>query len=121
MVKKILFVSFIVMIMAGGLIISFAQDSKESLRNEAFTALKTATELMVRANAMIKGNPGKDDLKAALHLFAEAGRLYQKAEGMLKYLGPDYINQKDIDGCEEAINACLKAIDRIKKILNASG
>ena len=98
-----------------------AQDNKAaSYRSEAVNKIKVAKEIMNRANALVKVKPTPENLKTAMQLYAESGRLYQEGGSLLKYLGPNNASQKDIEGCDLAAKTCLEAINKIKALLQST-
>ncbi len=100
--------------------LSFAKESPESLKNEAIHKIRAAQELIERANMLARHEPGKfreGDLGTAIQLYAEAGKLFEEAGNIFKFLGPEYTSQEDIDGCGQAVESCVDAIRKIKKVL----
>ena len=91
--------------------------SPDVLRQEAFIDISTASSLMQKAaNAMSKAN-NESDLRVAIQLFAESGKLFQSAQSKLEVLVPEYASQEDLEGCKQAMTSCLNAINNIKKRL----
>lgn len=95
----------------------FGADTPEKVRDEAFAKLKVADNLMHQANKLIAETPGDDDMKAAMQLYSQAGRLFQEAGMSLQVLGSDYVSPDDVAGCDQAVQACMKAITGIKNVL----
>ena len=92
--------------------------SPDALREQAFADIKTASSLMESAVRAMRNSNDQGDLKLALQLFAEAGKLFQQAAGKLQVLVPEYASEKDLEGCVKAMDACMDAINKIKKRLS---
>ena len=114
--RKLLSVALVIMI-CFGFSMDIRSESPDLLRQEAFADISTGSSIMQRAaNSMSNAN-NESDLKVAIQLFAEAGRLFQIAKSKLEVLVPEYASQADLDGCEKAMDSCINAINNIKKRL----
>lgn len=94
--------------------LSYSQQSPQAYMDQAVSNIKVAKTLVEKANSVLAGNPGTEDLKTAIYLYAEAGRSFEESARIFKALGPDYVSQSDIDGCVKAVQDCLAAIERCK-------
>jgi hypothetical protein len=88
---------------------------QEDFRREAILKIQVASKLAQNAQNMVRTNPTKDTLMAAINIFAEAGQLFEQSSRMLKLLGPQYVNPADLEGCEKAVKGCLDSIRMCKE------
>jgi hypothetical protein len=114
--KKIILGCFVLMFCLCSVHSSFAQ-SPETIKEQAFSEVRTASALMERAASAMNNYKSESDLKLALGLFAEAGKLFQNAAGKFQALVPEYASETDLNGCIKAMEACMNAINRIKERL----
>jgi len=117
--KKIFAVFLLLIVVFGSNICCGQDDPRVGLRDQAFTKIRVAQQIMMNANGYMSGRPNRNDLRIAVQLYAQAGQMFQEAGNMLQYIGPDYASQQDIDGCDKVMNDCLEAIKKIKTMLNA--
>jgi len=100
-------------------LLSYSQESPEAMMNQAIGNLRTASNLVERAKEVLSNNPGVDNLRTGIHLYAEAGRGFEKAAQIFAALGTDYVKQSDIDNCNKAVQSCLATIEQCKNRLQA--
>ena len=115
--KKILFIFIFLFSVSYSVM---AQSSPDSMLNDAYSKIQVGQKLMVSAHNQIAQNPSNDNLKTAISLFSQAGQLFEEAGNILKYLGTEYTSEKDIKGCENAVNSCLENISMCREKLGYS-
>ena len=94
------------------------EDEAAKVTQDAFNDVKVATELFKQANDMVTdGFLNRQKGEAAMSLFVRAGQLFERAEGIFKAVGFNYISQRDIDGAKAAKESCIKTIEELKQRL----
>lgn len=97
--------------------LAFSQGMPDEYVKDAVSKVRVAQQLMAKANALARNNPRDETLRTSMQLYAQAGQMFQEAGVIFKALGPDRVRPEDIDACTKASEACLKAINQIKVIL----
>lgn len=97
--------------------LAFSQGMPDEYVKDAVSKVRVAQQLMAKANALARNNPRDETLRTSMQLYAQAGQMFQEAGAIFKALGPDRVKPEDIDACNKASEACLKAINQIKSIL----
>ena len=92
------------------------EDEAAAVTREEYGDVKVASELLNQASNLVSGGTlTRQKAEMALSLYMRAGQLFEKAEGIFKAVGVNYVSQNDINGAGQAKEACLKAITEIKQ------
>ena len=94
-----------------------AQDTPETLRDQAYRDIKTGQEFMSQASQIVRGRATRNDIEVGINLYTKAGQFFEKASKVFNMLGTDYVSQTDIDGARETKELCLASISRFKERL----
>ena len=92
-----------------------AYSSAESLIRDAIQKVETGSRLVEKAKNRINPNSTVQDFQVALELYIEAGQLFEQAGKIMKALGPQYIGPEDLEGCAQALQSCVHAIEELKQ------
>ncbi len=116
--KKVI-VLLMVFMLGFGLVNGFAkEDEGAAVTKEAFNDVKVATQLFTEANDLVtNGDLNRQKGETAMTLYARAGQLFERAEGVFKAVGFTYVSQQDIDGAKAAKESCMSAMEAVKKRL----
>lgn len=95
-----------------------AQQTPEDARQEAVDNVKVALKLVSQAQKMVSGPTTRENVRAAIDLYVEAGRTFERSEAVFRALGSKYISQDDLDNCVKAKEDCIDAIRKLKESLN---
>jgi hypothetical protein len=94
---------------------SYAFSSTESLIRDTIQKVETGSRLVARARQRVNQGASLQDLEVALELYVEAGQLFEQAGKIMKALGPQYISMEDLEGCGQALQSCIIAIEELKR------
>jgi len=111
--RNILFSVFILFFLF--IFIPEGECSFESLIRDAIQKVENASHLVERAQERIRQQPTVENLQVALELYIEAGQLFEQAGKIMSALGPEYTNPEDLEGCAQALQSCLVAIEELKE------
>jgi len=109
--------AFVLAILLTGPISAQTQITPEQMLADANSKIRVAQDVMDRATKLVSDNPKKEELKTAMYLYIEAGKMFQEGGAILKYLGPKRVNKTDIEGCDKAVDSCLGAVRTIQAAL----
>ncbi|PIQ84993.1 MAG: hypothetical protein COV74_10355 [Candidatus Omnitrophica bacterium CG11_big_fil_rev_8_21_14_0_20_45_26] len=90
-------------------------ESPETIANRVYNDIRVANELTAQAAKTLRLSDDQKSKEVAVHLYVEAGKLFEKSHHVLQALGPDHVPQADIDGSYEAMKTCIDAVNRIKQ------
>ncbi len=91
-----------------------ANETPEGLRSQADTNVKSAGQLVIEAQELLKGDFAPEKGKVALSLYIKAGQLFEQAVKIYSALVPNYASETDVRNSNAAMQNCLRTIQEIK-------
>lgn len=94
------------------------QATPDQVKASVYSDINAAERLFLNGQELLKSpQVRKEDLRTAVYMFTEAGKLFEKAYNSMKTLGGQYFPQSDVQNVQNALNLTVEYIKKCNQIL----